>query len=139
MEEIKSREFSADVVWLLHTDMLCRFTMASCYKTIYHKLKKVTAWNITVWNTLVKGYQSFVVVWNCSNKFVFIDRRSSDRDCPESQGCDKDGIWLARIISEACHLQSLRKFAEISRKVYISSLKIKYFFKKLSFLKNWYS
>ena len=28
LEEIKSREFSTDAVWFLHTCMLCRFTMA---------------------------------------------------------------------------------------------------------------
>lgn len=39
-EEIKSREFSADVVWLLHTGILCWFTMASCWKIIYQDLKK---------------------------------------------------------------------------------------------------
>ena len=35
LEEIKSTEFSADVVWVLHTGTLCRFTMTSCWKTIY--------------------------------------------------------------------------------------------------------
>ena len=41
LEESKSREFYADVVWLSHTCMICRFTITSCWKTIYQELKKV--------------------------------------------------------------------------------------------------
>ena len=46
LEEIKSRGFSAEAVWLLHTGMLCRFTLASSWKTIYQELKKVKTRNV---------------------------------------------------------------------------------------------
>ena len=82
VEKNKSKKFSADAVRLLHTSVLCKFTMASCWKTIYQELKKVIACDMTVWSIMVKGYQIFVVVWNCSSKFAFIDKRSSNSEYP---------------------------------------------------------
>ena len=53
---------------------------------------------MTVWSIMVTGYQSFVVVWNCSSKFVFIDSRSSNSECPDShRAVTRINIWLARL------------------------------------------
>ena len=41
----KKSEISADAVWL-----------ACCGKSIYQELKKVNAWNLTVWSIMVKGH-----------------------------------------------------------------------------------
>ena len=90
LEESKSREFYADVVWLSHTCMICRFTITSCWKTIYQELKKV---KVCDWSIMEKVYQGFVVAWYCSSKFAFMDRRSSNSECPNRQGCDKDWHW----------------------------------------------
>ena len=41
-------------------------------KNIHQGLKKIKAWNVTVWNIMVQGYQSFVTESNVLIRFVFI-------------------------------------------------------------------
>ena len=60
------------------------------HSPLCRELKKFIAWDMTVLSIMMKGYQSFLVVRNCTSKFVFIDRRSSNSEYPASQGCDKD-------------------------------------------------
>ena len=53
---------------------------------------------MTFGGIMVTVYQSFVVVWNCPSKFVFIDRRSSNSECPDShRAVTGINIWLARL------------------------------------------
>ena len=78
------------MLWVLRTGMLRRFTMVYCWKTPDQELK---AWDVTVWGIMFKGYQNFALVWTCSSKFVFIDRRSPNTESDNGQV----GIWLVRL------------------------------------------
>ena len=69
-------------------------------------------------------YQNFLIVWNCSWKFVFIDRRSWNIEYPNSLGYEKNWYltsWADYKMSQSqsCHWWSLWKFAEIANKVCI--------------------
>ena len=83
------------------------------------KPKKVKPSHVIVWSITVKSYQSIVVVWNVSSKFVFIERRTSNSECPDCQGCGKIGIWLARlsicwhrVMSSPIVMRVIRNFIE---------------------------
>ena len=64
-------EISGDSIWLL----VCRFIMACCWTSIYQELNKTEVWNVSVWNIIMQGHESFVTVSDLSN-FVFINRQN---------------------------------------------------------------
>ena len=57
--------------------------MVCCLKGICQGIKKVKAWNVTVWNIMVQDHQAFVTASNLSSKLVLINRKNSNTECQE--------------------------------------------------------
>lgn len=69
--------------------LVYRFTTIACYwNSIYQELKKVKAWNGTVWNIMVQGHQSLAVAGNRESQFV-VDRGILKGEC--------QGLWLGLV------------------------------------------
>ena len=61
-------------------------------KTICQEIKKVKAWDVTVWSIMVKGYRSFVVLGNCSSKFVLLTEGAQIVNAQTTRAVTRIGI-----------------------------------------------
>ena len=77
-------------MWLLHTGILCRFTMVYCWKTIYQELKKINVWTVNVWSIMVKGSK-------LCELSLFLLKGGAQIVILTLWAVTRIGIWLARL------------------------------------------